>query len=115
MFQIGNALIDDTTMGPGYYDHVWTHALISDETHSNIFKFCDFANDSASDECYSYAEKSYEEMGNIDIDNMYAPICLEPVLKNGSSGSVSPSTNWFCGLRFFLAQNAQSLCFLLLI
>ncbi|KAH6832001.1 serine carboxypeptidase-like 40 [Perilla frutescens var. hirtella] len=86
---IGNALIDDTSMGPGFYDHVWTHALISDETHTAIFKSCDFANDTASDQCYTELEKSFEELGNIDINNIYAPICLKSVLNNGTNGSVN--------------------------
>ncbi|KAI3461198.1 hypothetical protein Pfo_017861 [Paulownia fortunei] len=86
---IGNALVDDTTMGPGFFDHVWTHALNSDETHRDIFKFCDFVNDTASDQCESFVEKSIEELGLIEINNIYAPICLNPVLKNASSGSVN--------------------------
>ncbi|KAK6138268.1 hypothetical protein DH2020_028015 [Rehmannia glutinosa] len=86
---IGNALIDDTTMGPGFFDHFWTHALNSDETHGDVFKFCDFVNGTASDQCQSSVEKSINELGMIDINNMYAPICLNPVLKTGSTGSVN--------------------------
>ncbi|XP_051142790.1 serine carboxypeptidase 1-like [Andrographis paniculata] len=86
---IGNALVDDTSMGTGYYDHVWSHALNSDETHAAIFKYCNFENNTASDQCYSAAMTSAKELGDIDINNMYAPICLNSALKNGSTGSVT--------------------------
>ncbi|KAL8029495.1 hypothetical protein ABFS82_14G225300 [Erythranthe guttata] len=86
---IGNAWIDDTIMLPGYFDHVWTHALNSDGTHEDILKFCNFENDSVSDECRVFVDKSNGEMGNIEINNIYAPICLNPVLKNSSTGSVN--------------------------
>ncbi|KAG8371061.1 hypothetical protein BUALT_Bualt13G0047800 [Buddleja alternifolia] len=86
---IGNALIDDTTMGLGLFDHFWTHALNSDETHRDIFKFCNFVNDTASEQCDSVVDKAFEELGDIEINNIYAPICLNPVLKNASGGSVN--------------------------
>ncbi|PIN06130.1 Serine carboxypeptidases (lysosomal cathepsin A) [Handroanthus impetiginosus] len=85
---IGNAWIDDKAMGLGFFDHIWTHALNSDETHRDIFEFCDFVNDTASDKCHSAIQESNNEIGEIDIDNIYAPICLKPELKNGSNGSV---------------------------
>ncbi|KAK6144128.1 hypothetical protein DH2020_020948 [Rehmannia glutinosa] len=55
----------------------------------DVFKFCDFVNGTASDQCQSSVEKSINELGMIDINNMYAPICLNPVLKTGSTGSVN--------------------------
>ncbi|XP_042041455.1 serine carboxypeptidase 1-like [Salvia splendens] len=92
---IGNALIDDASMSAGFYDHIWTHALISDEIHTKIFNSCDFANNLASDQCYDYAEKSFKELGNIDINNIYAPICLQHVLKKGSRDSLGEQVNYF--------------------
>lgn len=87
-YQIGNALIDDASMSAGFYDHIWTHALISDEIHTKIFNSCDFTNNLASDQCYDYVEKSFKELGNIDINDIYAPICLQHVLKKGSRDSL---------------------------
>ncbi|KAL2510951.1 Serine carboxypeptidase-like 40 [Abeliophyllum distichum] len=86
---IGNAVIDDSAMARGFFDHFWTHALNSDETHKGIFTFCDFVNGTASENCESFEQKSINELGNIDLYNIYAPICQNPVLKNGSSGSVN--------------------------
>ncbi|KAL0437131.1 UNVERIFIED_CONTAM: Serine carboxypeptidase II-3 [Sesamum radiatum] len=33
--------------------------------------------------------KSSDEAGDFEINNIYAPVCLNPVLKNGSTGSVN--------------------------
>ncbi|KAL0390731.1 UNVERIFIED_CONTAM: Serine carboxypeptidase II-3 [Sesamum calycinum] len=85
---IGNAL-DDSMLGQGYFDHLWTHALNSDETHAGILKYCDFVNDTSSDKCFSFVQKSSDEAGDFDINNIYAPVCLNRVLKNGSTGSVN--------------------------
>ncbi|KAJ9552439.1 hypothetical protein OSB04_016484 [Centaurea solstitialis] len=87
---IGNAWIDDETCRKGMFDHWWTHAIISDATHDAVFKYCNFVNDSLTGICNQSKTKAYEEMGNIDIYNLYAPICLNPDLKNasGSTGSI---------------------------
>ncbi|CAI9785805.1 unnamed protein product [Fraxinus pennsylvanica] len=86
---IGNAVIDDSAMATGFFDHFWTHALNSDETHKGISTFCDFVNGTESHKCSSFVEKALLELGNIDLYNIYAPICLKTMLKNGSSGSVN--------------------------
>ncbi|GER31722.1 serine carboxypeptidase-like protein [Striga asiatica] len=84
---IGNAYIDDKTMTAGTIDYLWTHALNSDETHRDLFKFCYFSNMTTYDQCLNSIEKSSEEIGEIDNYNIYAPICRDPTLKNGSAGS----------------------------
>ncbi|KAA8544412.1 hypothetical protein F0562_022424 [Nyssa sinensis] len=86
---IGNALIDDAAYSKGAYDYLWTHALNSDETHEGINTFCDFVNETSSAECDTFMIKSSDEVGNIDGYNIYAPLCKNPVLKNGSTGSVN--------------------------
>ncbi|KAA8550107.1 hypothetical protein F0562_001791 [Nyssa sinensis] len=86
---IGNAVINDDTDTKGLFDFFWTHALNSDETHEGINAFCDFLNETSSAQCDSMGEKSFEELGNINGYNIYAPLCLNPVLKNGSTGSVN--------------------------
>ncbi|CAI9761598.1 unnamed protein product [Fraxinus pennsylvanica] len=86
---MGNAWIEDLTTARGIYDYFWTHALNSDETHNGIVKFCGLLNGNLSDECWSYADKTPEEIGNIEINNIYAPVCLNKSLRNGSGGSVN--------------------------
>lgn len=79
--QIGNAWIDDATNTQGLYDYLWNHATHSDETHAKINKFCNFSETIPSKECDQYCNKAWEEAGNIDIYNIYAPVCL----KSGNS------------------------------
>ena len=79
MFQKGNALIDDPTSFMGVYENLWTHPLNSDHTHKGIFTHCDFAREgNETKECETFLEKASDEIGDIDIYNIYAPICINP-------------------------------------
>jgi len=87
---IGNAWIDDETSQEGMYDYWWSHAVNSDATHAAILKYCDFANETSSEMCDKVTDKAWDEMGDIDIYNLYAPICLNTGLKNASgTGSIN--------------------------
>ncbi|KAL9454690.1 hypothetical protein AB3S75_010151 [Citrus x aurantiifolia] len=96
---IGNALIDDPTRSMGVYENLWTHALNSDHTHKGIFTYCDFAREgNDTKECETFLEKASDEIGDIDIYNIYAPICINPAFQNGSIGSVhnyDPCTDYY--------------------
>ncbi|KAK7393094.1 hypothetical protein VNO78_21547 [Psophocarpus tetragonolobus] len=85
---IGNAWIDDVTSLKGIFDYAWTHALISDQTHELIEKYCDFTSEKVSAICEKAATRAIIEKGNIDSYNIYAPLCHYSSLKNGSTGSV---------------------------
>ncbi|KAH1189679.1 Serine carboxypeptidase II-3 [Glycine max] len=85
---IGNAWIDDVTSLKGIYDYIWTHALSSDQTHELIEKYCDFTSENVSAICANATRTAFEENGNIDPYNIYAPLCQDSSLKNGSTGSV---------------------------
>ncbi|XP_004292826.1 PREDICTED: serine carboxypeptidase II-3-like [Fragaria vesca subsp. vesca] len=87
---IGNAWIDDNTSAWGIVDYLWTHALSSDETNAGIHKYCDFTSENSSDLCDNYVHQLYKEKGQIDIYNIYAPLCLEDGSKTtpSSVGSV---------------------------
>lgn len=90
--QIGNAWIDDNTGNRGMYDYFWTHALNSDETNAGINNYCDFITGNFSSTCLKYQNQGDEEVGNVDIYNIYAPLCQSTTSasKDGpSSGSVS--------------------------
>lgn len=85
--QIGNAYIDYTDRWAGTYDHFWTSALISDETHQGILEKCNFTSDTTvSDVCDDYQDKAFEESGNVYIYDIYAPLC--------GSASTAPSV-WY--------------------
>ncbi|PON49562.1 Serine carboxypeptidase-like [Trema orientale] len=85
---IGNAWVDDNTSEQGIYEYFWTHALNSDETHAGIQKYCDFVTGNFSDTCYQYLDQGDNEIGEIDIYNIYAPLCNLSAPKSSSSGSV---------------------------
>ncbi|GAB4859906.1 calponin [Ancistrocladus abbreviatus] len=87
---IGNAWIDDATNTVGLYDYLWTHALMSDETHSKIQEYCDFASTNTSIECEISTSRAGEEVGDINIYNIYAPLCVKPALGKGSVDSFDP-------------------------
>ncbi|KAL3530153.1 hypothetical protein ACH5RR_009475 [Cinchona calisaya] len=86
--KIGNALIDDITTNEGRFDFAWSHALISDDSHEGLIEFCVNGNSSNAGECEKYLDKASNEIGDIYGNNIYAPLCLNPVLKNGSGGSL---------------------------
>ncbi|KAG5129084.1 hypothetical protein JHK84_035481 [Glycine max] len=87
-FQIGNAWIDDVASIKGIYDYIWTHALSSDQTHELIEKYCDVTSENVSAMCVNATRTAAIEIGNIDDYNIYAPLCHDSSLKNGSAGSV---------------------------
>ncbi|XP_024959840.1 serine carboxypeptidase II-3-like [Cynara cardunculus var. scolymus] len=87
---IGNAWIDDETCMKGMYDYWWSHAINSDATHDAIFKYCNFVNDSSTGMCHDSTSKAWDEMGEVNVYNIYAPICLNHEQRNTSAtGSVS--------------------------
>ncbi|WMV10708.1 hypothetical protein MTR67_004093 [Solanum verrucosum] len=75
---IGNAVINDDTDTIGMYEYFASHALISDETYHDILNSCydDNYNQSKCDEA---AEITNKNLNNLDIYNIYYPLC-----KNGN-------------------------------
>ncbi|KAJ7960386.1 Carboxypeptidase [Quillaja saponaria] len=108
---IGNAWIDDPTNSKGMFDYLWTHALFSDETQSAINKYCDFVTGNFSEKCRNFLNTARVEKGNIDIYNIYAPICHDPSPRNGSIGSVynfDPCSDYYCGSLSKYCRGANS-------
>ncbi|GLT48395.1 hypothetical protein SLA2020_220250 [Shorea laevis] len=113
-FQIGNAWIDDTTSRMGIYYYLWTHALNSDETHDGILQYCDFVDRTDSEKCSKYKKASTDEAGNIDLYNIYAPLCQDPAKNKGTSGSIynfDPCTDfcWHQGLAWLYSGDTDSI------
>ncbi|KAK4477054.1 hypothetical protein RD792_016256 [Penstemon davidsonii] len=85
---IGNAYIDYTDRWAGTFDHYWTSALISDETHQGIVQNCNFTSDATvSEVCGDYQAKADEEKGSVFTYDIYAPLC--------GSSSTAPSLSNF--------------------
>jgi serine carboxypeptidase-like clade 2 len=76
--QIGNAIINDETDQQGTYDYYATHALVSDQVVSQIQKYCDFSPNAGnkSSACNAAIDAVSPNIDNINIYNIYAPICF---------------------------------------
>ncbi|XP_073307415.1 serine carboxypeptidase-like 40 [Primulina huaijiensis] len=74
---IGNAVINEETDEKGMYEFFTSHALMSDQTFNNVMKYCDFSPNSSdeSKNCSQAVEEAGKNVGNIDIYNIYAPLC----------------------------------------
>ncbi|KAM7264104.1 hypothetical protein ACFE04_001787 [Oxalis oulophora] len=98
---IGNAVINDETDTRGMYDYFETHALISDKAGRKIQKYCDFSSESAavSKECNAGLQEASDDTMNIDIYNIYAPLCLNDSLtvepKNASIMEFDPCSDTY--------------------
>lgn len=55
------------------YDFFWTHALNSDESNGEIRAKCDFSNETS--ECNAAQVHADGQLGNINIYDIYAPLC----------------------------------------
>ncbi|XP_057512678.1 serine carboxypeptidase-like 40 [Actinidia eriantha] len=85
---IGNAVINHETDQRGMYDYLATHALISDQTSYQIQKHCDFKTKNnghheaahESKECDDAFDEAEENIKNIDLYSIYAPLCSSPTL-----------------------------------
>lgn len=73
--QIGNAVINDDTDALGMYDYLASHAIISDQAAYDINKACDFSSVNQTSECETAADEIDKDLSNIDIYNIYAPLC----------------------------------------
>ncbi|XAR63479.1 Carboxypeptidase D [Bertholletia excelsa] len=74
---IGNAVMNDETDTWGIYDYWGSHALISDETVYKIHQYCNFSpNANTSNQCNNATNQAGNDLGDIDVYNIYAPLCL---------------------------------------
>ncbi|XP_004230807.1 serine carboxypeptidase-like 26 [Solanum lycopersicum] len=85
---IGNGIMNDVTDEKGQLDYLWSHALISDETHLGIQQHCKTQTDETKI-CEQFQSTAQTEFGNIDPYNIYGPIC--PLDDDDSSSSSSSS------------------------
>lgn len=66
----------------GMVEYAWSHAIISDQLHANIFKECNFSVDieNLTLSCLNYYRDFLVSYSKIDIYNIYAPTCLSSSL-----------------------------------
>ncbi|KAL4423355.1 hypothetical protein ABPG77_004286 [Micractinium sp. CCAP 211/92] len=99
-FLVGNALTDPDTDSRGALAFWWSHAIISSETRDGALKNCDFAHiyplagnedvfvsaverptgapplGGKAKKCDRFVNQAIEEMGGINIYDIYADVCL---------------------------------------
>ncbi|KAK2991488.1 hypothetical protein RJ640_016523, partial [Escallonia rubra] len=71
---IGNGIMNDDTDSRGSADYIWSHALISDETHSGLIEHCTGSGKN-DQKCEEFEARVEAEAGNIDFYNIYGPEC----------------------------------------
>ncbi|KAM3265391.1 serine carboxypeptidase-like 40 [Capsicum annuum] len=73
---IGNAVINDDTDTIGNYEFFASHALISDQTYLDIKKYC-YEDNYNENKCNEAAEITNNNLKNLDIYNIYSPLCKD--------------------------------------
>ncbi|KAF2574202.1 hypothetical protein F2Q70_00006460 [Brassica cretica] len=87
-FMIGNAAINEETDMAGLVDYAWSHAIVSDELHSNIHSTCRLGEEQTSNttiQCYENIKAFMEAYNDIDIYSIYTPVCLSSDSSSSSS------------------------------
>ncbi|KMT16330.1 hypothetical protein BVRB_3g054780 [Beta vulgaris subsp. vulgaris] len=75
-FLVGNPETDDFYDSTGLLEYAWSHSVISDEQYNKTKEVCDFKTSNWSNECVTSMNLVYGKYREIDIYNIYAPICL---------------------------------------
>ncbi|KAJ9159537.1 hypothetical protein P3X46_025041 [Hevea brasiliensis] len=105
--QIGNAVINDETDNLGMYDYYGNHALTSRETVQKIHQYCNFSPDFVSKqsrECNLASGKADHDTADIDIYNIYWPLChngnLTAKPKQASLAYFDPCSDYYVQAYF---------------
>ncbi|KAJ9159536.1 hypothetical protein P3X46_025040 [Hevea brasiliensis] len=104
---IGNAVINDETDNLGMYDYYGNHALTSPETVQKIHQYCNFSPDFVSKqsrECNLASGKADHDTADIDIYNIYWPLChngnLTAKPKQASLAYFDPCSDYYVQAYF---------------
>lgn len=75
-FIVGNPETDDSYDYKGILEYGWSHSVISDQEYDTAKKVCNFKTSHWSKECNAAMEILFGNYKEVDIYNIYAPICL---------------------------------------
>lgn len=113
LVQLGNPETSDAEDWKGIVDYAWSHAIISDETHSIILESCDFnSNDTWNNkDCTEAVDEVYRQYKEIDMYSLYTSVCIdslpssddnssEVVFKSSSKMAVRNCTTFFENIIF---------------
>ncbi|KAL6990132.1 Serine carboxypeptidase-like 26, variant 2 [Sarracenia purpurea var. burkii] len=75
-FIVGNPETDDYYDYKGILEYAWSHSVISDQDFQRAKQVCDFKLSNWSGQCNHAMNVVFANYDEIDIYNIYAPICL---------------------------------------
>ena len=74
---MGIVVINTVTDAKGIYDYAWSHGIISTQVLDGIKRHCNFSEKGHTKECKTFRMKFLECYSDIDILNIYSPVCLK--------------------------------------
>ncbi|PAN51128.1 hypothetical protein PAHAL_9G572300 [Panicum hallii] len=77
---IGNAILEFAAEQSALYEYLWQHAFLSDSGHNLIAQSCKGIDDN-SPLCSGAKDTAYNQLGNIDVYNLYAGTCHDKKVK----------------------------------
>jgi len=80
LLQIGNAILEFAAEQSTLYEYLWQHAFLSDTGHTLIAQSCKGIDDN-SPLCSGAKDTAYNQLGNIDVYNLYAGTCHDKKVK----------------------------------
>lgn len=94
--QLGNPDISNPDDWRGWVDYAWSHAVISDETHRNINRLCNFSSDDVwnNDKCNEAIAEVDKQYNEIDIYSLYTSACKGDSAKSSYFASAQFKTNY---------------------
>ncbi|KAG7620536.1 Peptidase S10 serine carboxypeptidase [Arabidopsis suecica] len=95
-FLLGNPDISNPDDWRGWVDYAWSHAVISDETHRNINRLCNFSSDDVwnNDKCNEAIAEVDKQYNEIDIYSLYTSACKGDSAKSSYFASAQFKTNY---------------------
>ncbi|CAN4107678.1 unnamed protein product [Withania somnifera] len=95
---IGNGIMNAETDEKGQLDYLWSHALISDETHLGLQQNC--KSETETKTCEHLQSTAQTEFGNIDPYNIYSPLCSLDASKSPSTRVIKKNGYDPCGQHY---------------
>lgn len=76
--QLGNPETCDAEDWKGLVDYAWSHAVVSDETHTTIRDSCDFNSNNtwSNEDCSQAVDEVLKQYKVIDIYSLYTSVCI---------------------------------------
>ncbi|KAL5579363.1 hypothetical protein UlMin_011805 [Ulmus minor] len=86
---LGNPETSDAEDWRGLVDYAWSHAVISDETHTVITESCNFNSNNTwdNDDCTQAVDEVLRQYKEIDIYSLYTSVCMNNLSSSGDDST----------------------------